>query len=82
MPEYARAESVSIDLRMEALTVVVGWVREHYGDDAIALRNVASLVDGVADAVATDDRTSALVRGLRLLTEAQTVDLWHRLGGT
>lgn len=79
--QYPRAYEVSIDVRMRALEFVLECVKKSYGGDKTALRNVAALVDGVADAVAKGDRASALIRGLRLLSEAELVDLWHRLGG-
>lgn len=45
MSEYPAAESVSIDARMEALSYALECVKAHYGADAIALRDVAALVD-------------------------------------
>lgn len=64
---YPNAERVPIDARRDALDYVLGRVKESYGEGGIALRNVASLVDGVADAVVADDMQAAAVRGLRLL---------------
>lgn len=78
---YPNAYAVPIDVRWDALAWVLERVKAAYGDDAIALRNVAALVDGVADAVAQNDRTLALVRGMRLLNDVELVELWSRLGG-
>lgn len=68
---YLKAETVSIDRRMEALAYVLDCVKRSYGHEGIALRNLAALVDGVADAVASDDTPATLVRGLRLLDLAE-----------
>lgn len=77
--QYPDAYAIPIDARMDALGYVLDRVKESYGPGFIALRNLAALVDGVADAVVRDDRAAALVRGLRLLSEAELVELWDRL---
>lgn len=70
MPEplYERAEEIDIDARMTALCYVLERVKISYAGEPISLRNVAGLVDGIADGLAKDDLQMVIVRGLRLLS--------------
>jgi hypothetical protein len=69
---------IPVEARYEALGWTLARVRESYEEEP-NLEDAARLVNQVADAVEREDRVSVLVYGMRLLSEAEVIQLWEQL---